>query len=91
MQNLVPDAMKLNKFQHVEIPQNNVLYLRTVGTSLSQGSSKVETADFFSRTLDKHVQQEMEFYDEYSKQANQQEQQSEYEQQSDQSDRDEQE
>lgn len=89
MQNLVPDAMKLNKFQHVEIPQNNVLYLRTVGKSIPQGSPEVETADFFSRTLDKHVQQEMEFYDEYSKLANQQEYQSEQESQSDQSDRDE--
>lgn len=91
MQNLVPDAMKLNKFQHVEIPQNNVLYLRTVGKSIPQGPSEVQTADFFSRTLDQHVQQEQDFYDEYAKQANQQEQQSEQEPQSDQSDCDEQE
>lgn len=70
MQNLVPDAMRLNKFVHVEIPDNSLLFLRVQGKSLPQGSSDVEHADFFSRKTEKLVREEQQFLKDYQAEMN---------------------
>lgn len=70
MQNLVPDAMRLNTFVHVEIPDNSVLFLRVQGKSLPQVSSDVEHADFFSRKTEKLVQEEQQFLKDYQAEMN---------------------
>lgn len=72
MQNLVPDAMRLNKFVHVEIPDNSVLFLRVQGRSLPHGSTDVEVADFSSRKIEKLVLEEQQFLQDYQNYANEQ-------------------
>lgn len=72
MQNLVPDALRLNKFVHVEIPDNSVLFLRVQGRSIPQGSTEVQSADFFSRKTERLVQEEQQFLKDYQAYANEQ-------------------
>ena len=70
MQNIVPDAMRLNQFVHVELPDNSRLFLRTENMSIPHGPSDVQTADFTSRKTEKLVQQEQAFLQQYQSEMN---------------------
>lgn len=71
MQNLVPDAMRLNKFQHVELPDNSQMFLRVQGKSLPTASPDVQEADFFTRKTEKIIQEEQKFLEDYQTYQNQ--------------------
>lgn len=71
MQNLVSDAMRLNKFQHVELPDNSMMFLRVQGKSLPTGNPDVQQADFFSRKTEQYIQEEQKFLEDYQAYQNQ--------------------
>ena len=81
MQHFAPDSLRLNKFQHVELPDNSQLYLRTIGKSLPTASPDVERADFFSRKTEQLHNIEQQLYNDYAAYANEQEQQQQQQQQ----------
>lgn len=56
MQNLVHDEMKLNKFVHLELPSNEVLFLRSQGIKLPISRHDVPVADFTSREIERTAQ-----------------------------------
>lgn len=58
MQNLVNKKLQLNKFEHVELPKNKVLFTRVTGLKVPKGSSEVPVADFTSRNLESISQAE---------------------------------
>lgn len=70
MQNFAPDAMRLNKFVHVELPDNSQLFLRMQGKSLPTPNPDVQQADFFTRKTEQFIQKEQEFLEDYQKYAN---------------------
>lgn len=70
MQNLVPDAMRLNKFQHVEIPDNSKMFLRVQGRNLPPAPHDIQEADFFSRRSDRILSAEADILRQYQEDQN---------------------
>lgn len=64
--NIVPEKMKLNKFQYTKVPENSQFYAKAMSVKLPNRGNEDIVADFTSRNLDKLPSAVAQSYEDYN-------------------------